>query len=93
MYYSIDGGVANQKGFNCQSPGDVQDWDSSVSSDPFNAFGTSGVVSSLSAVDEQVMDVIGWNLTTTRAVPEPSSIALVMVAGGLLWQQRRRKLT
>jgi hypothetical protein len=47
----------------------------------------------LSAVDEQVMDVIGWNLTTTRAVPEPSSIALVMVAGGLLWQQRRRKLT
>jgi hypothetical protein len=93
VYYSIDGGVTNQKRFNCVPNADVQDWDGSVPSDPFNAFGSSGVVNSLSAIDEQVMDVIGWNLAAAHEVPEPSSIALAIVAGGLLWQQRRRKLT
>ena len=90
VYYSIDGGTTNEKGFNCIDPtnADIQDWADGVPSDPFNAYGSPGVVNSLTATDVQVMDVIGWDLASTT-VPEPGTLALASLAGlGLL---RRRK--
>jgi len=93
VYYSINSGATNEKGYNCTDPGnaDNQDWDSSVPSDPFNAFGTPGVVNALSNTGIQVMDVIGWDRASANSVPEPGSAALTLLAGGLLWRQRRRK--
>ena len=91
VYYSINNGATNQKGYNCVAGADRQDWDSSVPSDPYNAFGSPGVVNSMSAVDKQVMDVIGWDRAGAQAVPEPSTVLLVVLGGGLLWLQRRNK--
>lgn len=90
VYYSIDGGTTNQKDYNCVAGADVQDWASGVPSDPFNAFGSPGVVNALNALDAQVMDVIGWT-QNSQQVPEPGSLPLVFVAGGLLWLQSKRK--
>jgi hypothetical protein len=90
VYFSIDNGLTDLKNYN-PGAGDVQDWNSSALTDPFNASTGPGQGHSLSAVDLQVMDVIGWD-RVDAAVPEPATgilVASVLFAGGFI----RRRLT
>ena len=61
VYFSIDNGVTNLKGYNAVQGADYQDW-ASGTNDSFNAFSSSGVKNDLTAVDFIVMDVIGYTL-------------------------------
>jgi hypothetical protein len=78
-YFSIDGGTSNLKNYNFANGNgsDPQDW-ASGANDSFNAFSSSGVQNDISAVDFQVMDVIGYDLAP---VPEPVNLALGVFAG------------
>ena len=76
-YFSFDNGTTLLKLFNAVGGGDSRDW-ASGSNDAFNAFSSSGVANPLTAVDFQIMDVIGYNLVPA---PEPATAALL--AGGL----------
>ena len=76
VYFSINGGTTNLKAFNSNSSGDLQDW-ASGTNDAFNAFSNSGVLNDMSAVDFQVMDVIGYDFA---GVPEPSSASAIFAA-------------
>jgi hypothetical protein len=74
VYFSIDGGVTSLRIYNNGSNGgDDKDWASGQNPafDSFNAFTGSGNTSPLSLVDEESMDVIGYDL-----VPEPSAVSL-----------------
>jgi hypothetical protein len=60
-FFSIDNGATLLKEFNDSSANhlDTRDW-ASGTNDSFNQFSNSGVVNPVSAVDLQVMDVIGY---------------------------------
>ena len=60
-FFSIDNGVTLLKEFNDSSANhlDTRDW-AGGTNDSFNQFSGSGVVNAVSAVDLQVMDVIGY---------------------------------
>jgi hypothetical protein len=82
VYFSIDGGATNLKAFSSDPDGDLQDWADGLGPDAFNAFASSGVKDSLSEVDFQTLDVIGY--TRIVAVPEPRASALLLAGlGGL----------
>ena len=86
VYFSIDGGLTNLKAFSAAS--DRQDW-ASGSNDAFNAFSSSGVLNDISAVDTEVMDVIGYDLL---AVPEPAGVATIFAAAlGAVGMMTRRR--
>jgi hypothetical protein len=91
IYFSIDNGTTNLKGFNNASVngGDASDW-ASGANDSFNAFSNSGVQNPLTLVDFRVMDVIGYDRTFAAPVPEPSTGMLLLVATGLAALIRRR---
>ncbi len=72
-YFSVDGGKTNLQGFNSTAGGDLQDWNGSNPSDPFNAFTGSGQGHSISTIDITTMHALGYTLTT---VPLPASIWL-----------------
>jgi len=86
-YFSIDNGATNLHGFNNANanPGsDPQDWDSSVLTDPYNAFTSAGQGHMISAVDVTAMNVLGWD---TRVVPAPklgTFGTLIVLAASLL---------
>ena len=68
VYFSIDGGATNLKGFNSIPPGDATDWVNYPASDvtkyipdSFNAFSNSNAANTLSPVDLTVMDILGYN--------------------------------
>ncbi len=86
VYFSIDGGVTNLRGFNNPGGGDLRDWVSGTN-DSFNAFSSAGVENDLSAVDIREMDVIGYNL----AAPEPGSFAPLMLLAAAFFMFRRRR--
>ena len=89
VYFSIDGGSTNLKGFNSAGGGDRQDW-ASGSNDAFNAFSSSGVQNNLSEVDLISLDVIGYSRIS--AVPEPQEVATATAGAlGLVWMLRRRR--
>ena len=69
VYFSINGGITNLKNFNFPNGNgsDPQDW-ASGANDAYNAFSNSGVLNALTAVDIQVMDVIGYNLNTAPII-------------------------
>ena len=60
VYFSIDGGTTDLKNYNSVSGGDLGDW-ASGTNDSFNAFSNSGVKNDFTPVDQEVMDVIGYN--------------------------------
>ena len=57
--FSIDNGTTLLMPFNGSSNGDTRDW-AGTTADSFNAFSSTSVVLPVSAVDLQVMDVIGY---------------------------------
>src|ERR1700682_4862494 len=63
-FFSFNNGTMLLKAFNNASVngGDGQDW-ASGTTDAFNAFSSSGVKNDLTAVDLQMMDVIGYDST------------------------------
>ena len=64
---------------------DSRDW-ASGTNDAFNQFSSSGVVNPVSAVDLQLMDVIGYDLV---AVPEPATFVVGMLCLGVGLARRR----
>ena len=68
IQFSLDGGTTLLKPFNnaVSNGGDAGDW-ASGTNDSFNAFSSSGVKNGLSEVDFRVMDVIGYDRSTTPA--------------------------
>ena len=68
-YFSINNGATDLKNFNFPNGNgsDPQDW-ASGANDAYNAFSSSSVLNALTAVDIQVMDVIGYNLNTTGPI-------------------------
>ena len=89
IYFSIDNGSTNLKGYNFPNGGtsDAQDW-ASGANDSFNAFSNSGVQNPLTLVDLRAMDVIGYDRTSV--VPEPSTGMLLLAATCLAGLIRRR---
>jgi hypothetical protein len=65
-YFSLDGGGTNLDNFNTNSAGDFGDWAASAGNDAFLAFGNSGVIAAVTTADLRVMDVIGWDRSTTQ---------------------------
>jgi hypothetical protein len=67
-YFSIDAGSTNLKSFNSNTGGDFTDWLSPPGNPPppyvpdaFNAFSAGNITNSLSPVDAEVMDILGYN--------------------------------
>lgn len=61
VYFSLDAGATNLKGFNPPGGGDLADW-ASGANDAFNAFSSPGVKNDMTAVDRRALDVIGYDL-------------------------------
>jgi hypothetical protein len=79
VYFSIDGGATNLRGFNSVAPGDLSDWDN-ASADSFNAFTGPGVQNNLSAVDLTALDVIGYDRATVPDGGVGAPLALTLVS-------------
>ena len=93
IYYSIDNGATNLKNFYFPNGdgSDPQDW-ANGTSDTFNARSSSGVQMDFTAVDKQVMDVIGYDriagqmlplaglLTAAQVVPLQDTVAPVVTS-------------
>src|SRR5262249_2888139 len=80
-YFSIDGGATVINTFNTTCCGDLSDW-SGQTVDAYNAFLSLGRVLPTSPDDLRVMDVLGYDLSTTgapllSAVPEPGTLVLL----------------
>lgn len=60
VYFSINGGATDLKGYNSVPGADLDDW-ASGTNDAFNAFSGAGVKNDISAVDLTLMDVIGYD--------------------------------
>ncbi len=93
VYFSIDGGVTNLRVYNNHANGgDDKDWASGQipDADSYNAFGSTGIKEDISLVDQQQMDVIGYDL-----IPEPSTWAwgLALFGGIALSRVRRRSVS
>jgi hypothetical protein len=88
VYFSIDGGVTKLASFNSTPGEDLQDYDGSVPTDPFNASTGPDQAHALNTTDITNLEVIGYNL----AAPEPSTFVFLgagMIALGFL---RRRSV-
>jgi len=81
--FSINNGTTLLKTFNNASINglDCRDW-APGTNDAFNQFSSSGVVNPISAVDLQVMDVIGYDFASPT--PEPATLSLMALGFGLL---------
>lgn len=86
--FSIDDGTTLLKLWNNNVANglDSRDW-AGGTNDAFNQFSSSGVVNPVSAVDLQLMDVIGYDLAP---VPEPATIAVGLLCLGVGMARRRR---
>ena len=92
--FSIDNGTTLLKQWNNSASNglDSRDWASGFGNDAFNQFSSAGVTNPVSAVDLELMDVIGYDLI---ALPEPADsgtiFATALVAVGVITQAGARK--
>ena len=78
VYFSINNGATNLQGFNGPGGGDLDDYNGSNPTDPFNAStGTNQAHTFNSAVDQVNMEVLGYDVGAQGTVPEPGSIILM----------------
>jgi hypothetical protein len=89
VYFSIDGGTTNLQGFNPPGGGDLDDYNGSNPTDPYNAFTSANQAHQLNAVDIANMDVLGWDVAQ-QSVPEPKQIGLLLVLVAILFVVKRR---
>jgi hypothetical protein len=95
-YFSVNGGTTNLQGFNGNNGGDVDDYNGSNATDPYNAFTGPGQGHALNTVDNQNMLVLGWSQNQS-VTPEPASLTLLAVGfaavgiPGLRRRLRRRQ--
>jgi hypothetical protein len=75
VYFSIDGGNTKLQGFAGPGQGDLDDYDGSNPTDPFNASTSSGQGHAISSVDFTNIDVIGYDPVVGRGgwPAQPSS--------------------
>jgi hypothetical protein len=68
-YFSLDNGFTSLKAFNNgNNGGDDGDWASSSQADAFDAFGSSGVAQSISLVDVEVLQLLGYTVSPTAPI-------------------------
>lgn len=84
VYFSVDGGVTRAKDYNAPNNdgADIQDWAGDQVGDPYDAYSSNGFYTSLSIVDHEMMNTLGWRSDT--AVPEPSSWVLLLTGFGAI---------
>jgi hypothetical protein len=95
VYLSIDNGNTKLAGFNGPGGGDLDDYDGAVATDPYNASTGPNQAHAITQADITNMDVIGYDLNTQVATPEPATLTLLggISAGALFFRWRRRKFT
>lgn len=76
VYFSIDGGVTNLQGFNSIAGGDLDDYNGSNPTDPYNASTGPNQAHHLNSLDITNLDVIGYDLRAA-VVSEPATLALL----------------
>jgi hypothetical protein len=72
-YFSLNNGLTNLKSFNGNSDADYGDWASSGQADSFDAYAQTGVLQQMSAIDLDVMQLLGYDLSPTAAMVTGSS--------------------
>ena len=82
-YVSDNGGVTDQGDFNAVSGGDGGDWSSSMGNDSFDAFSNSGVINAFSSADTNIMNLLGWNITSPVSAKAPTGLSLATATAGL----------
>ncbi|MET3131632.1 hypothetical protein AAKU55_001895 [Oxalobacteraceae bacterium GrIS 1.11] len=88
VYFSTDGCITNAHSYNASgNGGDIQDWAGSIPADSFDAFGNTNEAEPMSAIDQVVMNTLGWQ-AAAQAVPAPSSLALLWPGMLLLFWRR-----
>ena len=93
-YFSIDGGATNLNGFNnCANGADYGDWVTHTPTQIQDAItnGTSAPFMTTALPESVALDVIGYTLAGSRAIPEPASLALLTVGLLGLRHVRRRR--
>jgi hypothetical protein len=89
VYFSTDNGATNTKSFNNPGGGDIADWASSGTADPFDAFATQATISAMSAADTKVMNSLGWKSAASNA-PEPLTIVGTFLGGTAAMRMRKK---
>jgi Abnormal spindle-like microcephaly-assoc'd, ASPM-SPD-2-Hydin len=81
--FSIDNGISLLKLFNDPTANglDSRDW-APGTNDAFNQFSAPGVVNPVSAVDLQLLDVLGYDLPTPTLTIDPPSVSFGLVTVG-----------
>src|ERR1019366_193536 len=64
-YFSVDNGQTNLNNFNTNPGGDFGDWAGSAGNDSALAYSSGGVLNSFTPTDLTVMNVLGWNPTSS----------------------------
>lgn len=94
VYFSIDAGKTVGHAYNAPNNNfaDISDWAASAVADPFDAYATPGQYVDMSAIDQELLNTLGWrSRSVTDAIPEPSTWALLLTGFGMIGTTIRRQ--